>query len=63
MIAGENGFWTIGEMRELLRVSRSTLDRMAKKNEIPGRIKVGGQIRYHKPTVSRWIAEQVRQAG
>lgn len=63
MISGENGFYTLKEMCELLGVSRSTLDRMAQKKLIPGRVKIGGQIRYHKASVSRWITDQVRHAG
>jgi excisionase family DNA binding protein len=50
---------TIPAVCNLLSVSRSTLDRMAKTDVIPGRIKLGGQIRYHRPTLERFLLAQL----
>ena len=50
---------TIPQTCSLLNLSRSTLDRMAKINAIPGRIKIGGQIRYHRPTLETWLVTQL----
>ena len=46
---------TIPQVCTLLNLSRSTLDRMAKTDSISGRVKIGGQIRYHRPTVETWL--------
>ncbi len=46
---------TIQQVCTLLNLSRSTLDRMARTDSIPGRVKIGGQIRYHRPTVEAWL--------
>lgn len=42
----------------LLNVSRSTLVRMGD-SAIPGRVMVGGSIRYHKATVEAWLLSKV----
>jgi excisionase family DNA binding protein len=42
---------------ELLALSRATVDRLARKGELPGRIKLGGQVRYHVPTLLKWLDE------
>jgi excisionase family DNA binding protein len=48
--------YTVRQMCRLLKVSRSTIDRLAEKGGIPGRFKVGQQIRYWKATVDSWLA-------
>lgn len=51
---------TIDDLGVLLQVSRSTINRMAKSGELPGRVLLGGVVRYHRPTVETWIAERVK---
>jgi len=48
---------TIAQVGALLNLSRSTLDRMA--DQIPGRIKIGGQVRYHRSTLEDWLLQQL----
>jgi excisionase family DNA binding protein len=48
---------TIADLCRLLQVSRSTLHRMAASGKIPGRITLGAQVRYHRPTVEAWFRE------
>lgn len=48
------------EVAQLLNVSRSTVDRMAERGEIPGRMKLGGQVRYHRPTLEAWLEKSQR---
>ncbi len=50
---------TIPEVCLLLKLSRSTLDRMAKTDSIPGRIKIGGQVRYHRKLLEQWLLSQI----
>ncbi len=47
---------TIPELCDYLGISRATLYRL----DLPGRIKIGNQVRFHKPTIDRWILEQLR---
>jgi predicted DNA-binding transcriptional regulator AlpA len=42
----------------LLNISRSTLVRMGD-SAIPGRVMVGGSIRYHKSTVEAWLLSKI----
>lgn len=42
----------------LLAISRSTLDRLG--TSIPGRVKLGGQIRYHRGALEKWLLSQVQ---
>ena len=51
---------TISQTCTLLNLSRSTLDRMAKTDSIPGRIKISGQIRYHRITIEQWLLNQLK---
>jgi excisionase family DNA binding protein len=46
---------TVADLCALLSISRSTLHRMEKAGEIPGRLKLGGQVRYHRETVEAWL--------
>ncbi len=46
---------TVNQVCDLLGgISRSTLIRMEKTGKIPGRVKLGGSVRYHRPTVEEW---------
>ena len=48
----------------LAGVSAKTLERLAAAGEQVGRIKVGGRVLYHRPTLARWLEQQaVRQMG
>lgn len=52
---------TMAQLGQLLNVSRSTLYRMEKDGQLPGRVQVGGQVRYHLETVEEWLRAQVRR--
>lgn len=51
---------TIGDVSVLLNVSRSTLLRLEKSGGLPGRVKIGGQVRYHREIIEKWILAQVK---
>jgi excisionase family DNA binding protein len=46
---------TVTEMCNLLNISRATLVRMDKSGKLPGRIKLGGSVRFHRATVETWL--------
>jgi excisionase family DNA binding protein len=43
------------EMCSLLKISRATLIRMDNSGKLPGRIKLGGSVRFHRETVETWL--------
>lgn len=55
--AGEsaNVLLSVKEMCSLLKISRATLVRMDKSGQLPGRIKLGGSVRFHRETVVTWL--------
>lgn len=46
---------SVTEMCTLLKISRATLVRMDKSGQLPGRIKLGGSVRFHRETVEAWL--------
>jgi excisionase family DNA binding protein len=46
---------SVAEMCALLKISRATLVRMDKSGQLPGRLKVGGSVRFHRETVETWL--------
>jgi len=46
---------SVAEMCVLLKISRATLVRMDKSGKLPGRIKLGGSVRFHRKTVETWL--------
>ncbi len=51
---------SVPEMCALLGVSRATLVRMDNGGKIPGRIKLGGSVRYHRAIVESWLLEMAQ---
>ena len=49
---------TVTDLCALLNLSRSTIVRMEKNGTIPGRLKVGGSVRYHREIIEKWLHEQ-----
>lgn len=47
---------TVPQVCDLLGgISRSTLVRMEKSGKIPGRVQLGGSVRYHRETIAAWL--------
>jgi excisionase family DNA binding protein len=46
---------SVAETCSLLKISRATLIRMDKSGLLPGRIKMGGSVRFHRETVVNWL--------
>ena len=47
----------VPEVATLLGVSRATVYRMATDGELPGVVAIRGQLRIHRPTLERHLAE------
>ena len=52
---------TISDVCKMLGVSRWTLQRMEKAGSLPGRFKLGGQVRYHREIIEKWLLDQARK--
>lgn len=48
---------TVSDLCTLLKVSRSTLIRMEKSGQLPGRLMLGGSVRYHQETIDAWLRD------
>lgn len=46
---------SVTEICALLKISRATLIRMDKSGKLPGRIKLGGSVRFHRETIETWL--------
>ena len=52
---------TVPQVCELLGgISRSTLTRMEKTGKIPGRVQIGGSVRYHREILEEWVRTLVK---
>jgi excisionase family DNA binding protein len=51
---------TIDELAEYLKISKSTLYKLAKDRKIPGQ-KVGRHWRFHRWVIDRWLEEGGRE--
>ena len=52
---------SVAEMCTLLKISRATLIRMDKAGKLPGKIKLGGSIRFHRETVEAWLQSLINK--
>ncbi len=50
---------TIDELAEYLKISKSTLYKLAQEGSVPGQ-KVGKHWRFHKDTVDEWLCQRKR---
>lgn len=55
----ERRFYRVVDLVKIFGVSRSTIDRLVKAGKIPGRLKVGVQVRFLKVAVDNWIERQL----
>lgn len=52
---------TVSQVCDLLGgISRSTLVRMEKTGKIPGRVQLGGSVRYHREIIEEWVRSLVK---
>jgi len=51
---------TIGELSKYLKISRSTLYKLAQEGKLPAQ-KVGRHWRFHREAVDEWLGKSARQ--
>ena len=51
---------TVPQVCQLLSISRATFYRLEQAGKIPGRVRLMGNIRYHRPTLEAWLVAQVK---
>lgn len=54
MAAKRNEIMTMDELAEYLKISKSTLYKLAVENKLPGQ-KIGKRWRFHKDAVDAWV--------
>ncbi|MCF6267061.1 MAG: helix-turn-helix domain-containing protein [Desulfuromusa sp.] len=52
---------TIDQLGQWLNLSRSTIHRLDKAGNLPGRILLGRQVRYSRPAILSWLKERLTQ--
>jgi len=50
---------SIADVCALLNVSRTTIHRLEKSGGLPGRVMLGGHVRYHRETIEKWVIKQL----
>jgi excisionase family DNA binding protein len=53
----ESSVFTIEELAEYLKISKSTLYKLAQEGNLPGQ-KVGKHWRFHRDTVNDWLRQR-----
>ena len=53
---------TIGDLAVYLKLSKSTLYKLAQEGKVPGQ-KVGRHWRFHKAVIDRWLGEEHAPKG
>lgn len=59
MPSSSNDIMTIDELAEYLKISKSTLYKLAVENKVPGQ-KIGKRWRFRKVAIDRWLDEKPR---
>ncbi|CAH2031257.1 helix-turn-helix transcriptional regulator [Trichlorobacter ammonificans] len=54
---GNSLLLTVSDLCGLLNLSRSTINRMERNGTLPGRVELGGAVRYHRETVEAWLRD------
>ena len=54
--------FTIGELAAYLKISKSTLYKLAQEGSLPG-VKVGRHWRFHKDAVDAWLKQKPATMG
>ena len=62
MAAKRDEIMTMDELAEYLKISKSTLYKLAVENKLPG-TKIGKRWRFHKDAIDAWVKRGVSAAG
>jgi excisionase family DNA binding protein len=61
MAAKRDEIMTIDELAEYLKISKSTLYKLAVENKLPG-TKIGKRWRFHKEAIDEWVKQGPSQS-
>ncbi len=62
MAAKRDEIMTMDDLAEYLKISKSTLYKLAVENKLPG-TKIGKRWRFHKDAIDRWVQNGPAQGG
>ena len=62
MAAKRDEIMTMDELADYLKISKSTLYKLAVENKIPG-TKIGKRWRFHKDAIDDWVKQGPEQSG
>lgn len=60
MVKKQDNVLTIEELAAYLKISKSTLYKLAQDGKLPGQ-KVGRHWRFHRETIDKWLGEREKQ--
>ena len=60
MASKRDDIMTMDELAEYLKISKSTLYKLAQQGQVPGQ-KVGKHWRFHKEAIDRWLDRQASE--
>jgi excisionase family DNA binding protein len=60
MAAKRDEIMTMDELAEYLKISKSTLYKLAQEGKLPGQ-KVGRHWRFHRSVIDQWLARGVKR--
>jgi excisionase family DNA binding protein len=52
---------TVREIADALKVSRATVDRLHARGQLPGKVMIGGQVRYIRQIVDEWLLRKSKE--
>lgn len=61
MVAKRDEIMTMDDLAEYLKISKSTLYKLAVENKLPG-TKIGKRWRFHKDAIDAWVKQGPGQA-
>jgi excisionase family DNA binding protein len=59
---GQHAVLTIDDLAAYLKISKSTLYKLAQEGKLPGQ-KVGRHWRFHRPTIDEWLQKSNISSG
>lgn len=56
--SGQLVLWTVGDLSELLRISRSSVYNLVRERQLPEPVRIGKSMRWDQADVLIWLGEQ-----
>jgi excisionase family DNA binding protein len=52
---------TVEELADLMRLKLGTVYKLSREGSIPGRVKLGGAVRFRESAIKRWIEKSEQE--